>query len=546
MTKKLISLLTACCIAAMAVLAGCSNTPSQDDIKAAASQDKYRNYYEIFVSSFCDSNGDGIGDINGIISKLDYLNDGDPNTGDDLGVDGIWLMPIMPAPSYHKYDVTDYYDIDPQYGTLNDFENLIKECDKRGIDVIIDLVVNHTSSEHPWFQKAKEEIAQGNLDGYAKLYSIVGPGGRDTKYGYQFITGTEYSFECNFSGGMPELDLSSEQTREEIKKIMQFWIDKGVAGFRLDAVKFFDSPNTDGEEFLSWLYQTAKDMKDDVYMVGEDWDGNSAIANSYESGVDSFFNFTFSASGGRINSAINSKNAKSILKSVQKWNEIITDRNKNAIDAVFLSNHDMKRSAASFSGDLVKEKTAASLYMLMPGNSYIYYGEEAGLLSGENDSSYRIPMPWSYEGDKAGTVTELPPGVVEEQLPDWNPEESVQEQQKDENSLLSHYRNIIKIKLQNPEIARGTIKKIVETNIGNVAGYITEYDGSSIMVVHNLGEEERTVEIPKDDLDYSGIRAQLTALDPTGKDNDGKNIYPQCKLDGTTLTLPARSFVILK
>lgn len=179
------------------MFSGCSPDTGQE-MKAAASQDKYRNYYEIFVSSFCDSNGDGIGDIGGIISKLDYLNDGDPNSGDDLGIDGIWLMPIMPSPSYHKYDVTDYYDIDPQYGTMEDFEKLIAECDKRGIDVIIDLVINHTSSEHPWFKKAKAEIAQGNLDGYAKLYSIAAPGERDTKYGYQFITGTKYSFECNF------------------------------------------------------------------------------------------------------------------------------------------------------------------------------------------------------------------------------------------------------------------------------------------------------------------------------------------------------------
>lgn len=545
MGKKFISILIVCCIASAVVFSGCSPDTGQA-VEAKASQDKYRNYYEIFVSSFCDSDGDGIGDINGIISKLDYLNDGDPNSGDDLGIDGIWLMPVMPSPSYHKYDVTDYYNVDPQYGTMEDFENLVKECDKRGIDIIIDLVINHTSSQHPWFLKAKEEIAQGNLDGYAKLYSIAGPGERDTQYGYQFITGTRYSFECNFSGGMPDLNLSSDQTREEIKKIMQFWIDKGVAGFRLDAVKYFDSTNTDRVEFMDWLYKTAKEIKDDIYMVGEDWDGNSAIAKSYESGIDSFFNFTFSASGGRLNSAINSKNAKSILKSAQKWNEIIKDRNENAIDAVFLTNHDMKRSAAAFSGDLVKEKTAASLYMMMPGNSFIYYGEELGLLSGENDSSYRIPMPWSYEDDKSGTVTELPPGVVEEQLPEWNPKESAQEQQKDENSLFSHYQNIIRIKLQNPEIARGTIKKIVETNIGNVAGYITEYEGSALIVVHNLGEEERTVEIPKDDLEYSGIRTQLTALDPTGEDNQGNAVYPQAKLEGTTLTIPARSFVILK
>ena len=107
-----------------------------EGIEATASDDKYRNYYQIFVYSFCDSNGDDVGDLQGIISQLDYLNDGDPNTGDDLGVDGIWLTPIMPSKSYHKYDVEDYYDIDPDFGTLEDFDQLIEECDKRGIKLI--------------------------------------------------------------------------------------------------------------------------------------------------------------------------------------------------------------------------------------------------------------------------------------------------------------------------------------------------------------------------------------------------------------------------
>ena len=141
MSKKITAVLLAAVICAAALLSGCSG----EEIKATASTDNYRNYYEIFVYSFCDSNGDGIGDINGIIQKLDYLNDGDPNSGDDLGIDGIWLMPIMPSPSYHKYDITDYYDIDETYGTIEDFEKLSAECDKRGIDLIIDLVLNHTS-----------------------------------------------------------------------------------------------------------------------------------------------------------------------------------------------------------------------------------------------------------------------------------------------------------------------------------------------------------------------------------------------------------------
>ena len=116
--------------------------------------DNYRSCYEVFVYSFYDSNGDGIGDLKGLTERLDYINDGDPSTDTDLGCTGIWLMPIMPSPSYHKYDVTDYMDIDPQYGTMEDFKAFLEAAHQRGIDVIIDFVMNHTSSDHPWFQEA--------------------------------------------------------------------------------------------------------------------------------------------------------------------------------------------------------------------------------------------------------------------------------------------------------------------------------------------------------------------------------------------------------
>ena len=138
-----------------------------EGIEATASTDKYRNFYQIFVNSFCDSNDDQTGDLQGIISQLDYLNDGDPNTGDDLGIDGIWLTPIMPSKSYHKYDVEDYYDIDEEFGTLEDFEQLVEECHKRGINLILDLVLNHSSSEHPFYLKAREEVGNNKFDGYA-------------------------------------------------------------------------------------------------------------------------------------------------------------------------------------------------------------------------------------------------------------------------------------------------------------------------------------------------------------------------------------------
>jgi len=209
--------------------------------------DNYRNYYEIFLYSYCDSNGDGIGDINGLIQKLDYINDGDPQTKTDMGFNGIWLMPIMPSTTYHKYDVIDYYSIDPQYGTLDDFKRLVAECDKRGIKLIIDFVYNHTSSQNEWFLTACEYLQglekgeEPNLEdcpyfGYYNFTKDASAGG-----GYYQVGTTEWFYEGSFWEEMPDLNLGNEQVRSEIEKIASYWMDLGVGGFRLDAVKEFYS-----------------------------------------------------------------------------------------------------------------------------------------------------------------------------------------------------------------------------------------------------------------------------------------------------------------
>ena len=289
--KKILSILLAGAMLAGCVLTGCSDSSSSksdssdgntakvadpiEGVKATASTDKYRNYYEIFVNSFCDSNGDETGDLQGIISQLDYLNDGDPNSGDDLGVDAIWLTPIMPSKSYHKYDVEDYYNIDPDFGTLDDFDKLIEECHKRGINVILDLVLNHASSKNPLFTKAVEEVADNKLDGNAEYFEIHSASYFDSDT--QTISlGNGYACEANFSQEMPEWNLNSKKTREEFTKIAKFWLDRGVDGFRLDACKYFTNKETDGTEFLKWFYDTCKGIKKDVYHCNE---GHAALCN---------------------------------------------------------------------------------------------------------------------------------------------------------------------------------------------------------------------------------------------------------------------------
>ena len=190
--------------------------------------DKYRNWYEIFVHSFYDTDNDGIGDLNGVTEKLDYIK--------EMGFNGIWLMPIHPSPTYHKYDVKDYYAIDPQYGTLEDFDNLITEAHNRGIRVIIDLVVNHSSSDHPYFMEACDYIRENGEPGgeYGDYYKFLK---NYNQTGYSNVSGTNYYYESRFWSGMPDLNLDSENVRAEIVDIMEYWLtDHNVDGFRLDAV----------------------------------------------------------------------------------------------------------------------------------------------------------------------------------------------------------------------------------------------------------------------------------------------------------------------
>lgn len=499
-------------------------------VSYTASDDKYRNYYEIFVYSFYDSNGDGIGDLNGLTSKLDYLNDGNPNTYDDLGVDGIWLMPIMPSSSYHKYNVNDYMNIDEDYGTLDDFKKLLEEAHKRGINIIIDLVINHSGVGHKWFKKAKEEVANGNLDGYARYYNIE-TGHKSSDSGWKKLSG-DYYYECEFDSSMPDLNLQNEDVRKEIQDIVKFWLDMGVDGFRLDAVKYYDPIKDKSIEDLTWLYDYAKSVKSDVYMVGECWDGSNVIVDYYKSTTDGFFNFDMQGATGRVSSAVNTKQAYNYVKYLKTWQDKITANNANAIDAPFISNHDTARSAGFFSVEDT-QRMAAAYYLMSPGNPFIYYGEEIAMKGSENDPDKRLGMYWSST-NTTGYVPSVPGETGNVSLPTQSVEEALQ----NEASLLNFYKRLIRLKLQNPEIARGKITDIVKLDSkGWVAAYITEYEGSKVMVIFNAATEAQSVEIPTDTFTVSEIRGYAVAAA-----DGGYNLT----YSGTTMTIPARTVVVVK
>lgn len=550
--KKIISLvLCLLMIVGCTLLTACDSNKGYEDptlkLEKTTSQDKYRNYYHIWVCSFNDSNGDETGDLQGIIDKLDYINDGNPETDTDMGYDAIWLSPIMPSDSYHKYDVDDYMDIDPEFGDLETFDKLIEECNKRGIEVILDLVLNHCGTGHELWKKAVAEAKEGNLDGYAKYYIFMN--GLPGKTGWRNVFGApNLWYEGQFSFEMPEWNLQYEGTRKYFEEVAKFWLDRGVAGFRLDAVMYMDDGITDGVEFLNWFYTTAQKYNPDVYMVGENWQSNSELYKTYASGLDSQFAFSFATSGGNFVAAVNSGNGNKLAGQLKKFDDNSREANPNAINAMFLSNHDMVRSASYLANGLSYQKMGAAAYMLSPGNTYTYYGEEIGMATPAgmhgNDAYFRGPMIWdsTVEPDiwcTADAYSDIPYGGVAQQT-------------DDEDSLLSFYRRIIKIKNQNPEIARGHITETYTFDNKAICAYKVEYEGKALLIIHNMDKENAntitiTDDIMKDavirgDL-YAKTQEELTTATETGSDAPAPVTYATL-VDGV-LTMPSQSSVVI-
>lgn len=468
-------------------------TPGVVNIQTPPHTAQNCTYYEIFVGSFYDSDGDGIGDLNGVTEKLDYLNTTDGK--DTLGVQGIWLMPIHPSPTYHKYDVTDYYSIDPDYGTMEDFELLIEEAEKRNINVIIDLVLNHTSTQHPWFQAALEEIESEAAPYYQNFYNFS-----EERLGGYYPTAGGLYYEAHFWDQMPDLNMDSPELRAEIADIAEYWLKKGVAGFRLDAVMHVYSSEERNIEFWTWFTKMCRDIREDVFLVGEVWSSENAIMPYYTTGL-ALFAFPFHSHDGIINKALQSGNGDSLASELSRYDSEIRARNPDGVNCLFLSNHDTGRSAG-FIREPEQRKLAAAIYLMAPGNPFIYYGEEIGMTGSGDDENKRTAMYWSSV-DSTG-ITRNPIGATNDRVPEFG----VAEQLTDPDSLLSYYREILALKAKYPDIYDSTAEKVDTDNKSICAIRL-----GSVIVIHNLSGEAVTIQIPQ----ISGNSATPGSfLSPTG------------------------------
>ncbi|HAV19475.1 MAG TPA: alpha-amlyase [Firmicutes bacterium] len=461
-------------------------------------------FYEIFVGSFYDSNADGMGDFNGVSQKLDYLG--------DMGVGGVWFMPIHPSPTYHKYDVTDYYGIAPQYGTMADFESYLDAAESHNIDTIIDLVVNHTSNYHPWFIEAVNLYKNDNCaaeDSVCHYYNFSD----SVKSGYSRID--DFFYEARFWSGMPDLNLDNPYVREEIRAICEFWLNKGVNGFRLDAVtSYYTNSNTRNIEFLSWLNSAIKQLNPQAYIVAEGpWGTTSSeVIPYYESQIDSFFNFPVSVTGNRIYTNIRQATGKSFATFMSSYNQGIKEQNETGLDAPFLSNHDQGRSAGLMYPENrdFSRKLMGSIYLLMPGRPFIYYGEEIEMRGSGIDENKRLPMIWS-KTDKIGQ-TNLPIGANYDM--DLQVQLGALDQRAIATSLLNHYRKVISVRNKyNDYIEHATITPIGTNDA--LYGLTYETESGSLHILTNFSAESITETLLgtfsyADEIPTSQIAAEVT------------------------------------
>lgn len=482
------------------MVTSCTSNQTVEDKPVSMTDWNKKVFYEIFVQSFADSNGDGIGDIVGMTSKLDYLN--------DLGIDAIWLMPMSPSPSYHKYDVVDYRAIHPDYGTMEDFRTFIKEAHKRNIKIVMDFVINHSGNGHPWFQDAMtgkdakyrdyyvwadkdsiaEQIAKKETSFDSDNIRQWHPVDEENPVGEHY-----YGF---FHGGMPDLNYDNPEVRAEMYDAGRFWLEEiGIDGFRLDAAKHIypDDRATDSHAFWKEFKFEMEKVNPDVYLIGEVW-ADASTASPYAAGFTSLFNFdrafsilesinkekVVAANIAGHNYKIDSNaNLAEVINTSLPW---FKKFNPNFVEASFLSNHDQNRVASVLEGDQSKIKLSASLLFTLPGTPYIYYGEEIGMLGMKPDENIREPMLWSE-----ATTDEMRASWIEAAYSTDKSISAVAIQQQEKNSILNHYKSLIALKKQEV-FSLGDIQNL-DFNNSSVIAFTRAYGEDTVAVIHNLSNE---------------------------------------------------------
>ena len=536
---------------------------------------KNKVVYQIYPKSFMDSNNDGFGDIKGIISKLDYLQ--------NLGVDIIWSTPFFVSPQKDNgYDVADYYNVDPSYGTMEDVEELIKEAKKRNIDIMFDMVFNHTSTEHEWFKKAMNgEEKYKNYYIFKKGRVVNGkkepPTNWVSKFGgnaWQYVEKFDEYYLHLFDVSQADLNWDNEEVRKEIFDIVNFWIKKGVYGFRFDVINLISKPEvfeddfegdgrrfyTDGiniHKYLKELNKNTFGKYDNAITVGEM--SSTSIENciKYSGEKENELSMVFSFHHLKVDYKNNDKwqlmdfdfqELKNILFS---WQEGMQDN--NAWSALFWCNHDQPRIVSRFGDDKKYHKESAKMLATvmhcLRGTPYIYQGEEIGMtnayfnninqykdvesinyfnilknngieekeiykiLQSRSRDNSRTPMQWN-DKENAGFSNAEPWIEVIDNYKDINAENNI----NDENSIFNHYKKLIKLRKDYKVISEGKTIPILKDD-QNVFAFIREYNNEKLLVINNFYGNECTINLSNIDFDIKSSKFLLSNYDEAVLDN---------------------------
>ena len=513
---------------------------------------KEMSVYQIWPRSFCDGNGDGIGDLKGVISKLDYIK--------SLGVDAIWFSPLYPSPNAdYGYDIADYKDISPDYGTLDEFKTLLDEAHKRGLKVIMDLVVNHTSDQHKWFLESKKGDDNPYHDYYfwrkGKKNGKEPNNWRSTFQGkaWEYCKELDEYYLHVFAKGQPDLNMDNPKVRQEVKDIMRFWLDMGVDGFREDVITFiskkpglpngFPLPTATGIEHymngphLKEYLREFKDVLDeyDCFTVGEApmmttkralefiKEGDGQLLNT-------MFHFEHMSCDNVITNWIKTKFKPQKLKKVYaRWQN---DLYGKAWNALYIENHDQPRIISRYGSEKYRVesgKMLATMYILQSGTPFIYQGQEIGMLNaniptidrykdvsaintyalfrkfGFSDKftmklcmyasrdNARTPMQWSAEKNAGFTTADK--AWFDEVNPNYT-EINVEAAEKDENSILNYYRKLLKFRKEHDIVKYGDFELL--TTDKNIFAYIRTYENQKLLVINSFSEAELPFRAPFD------------------------------------------------
>ena len=522
----------------------------------------YKNavIYCLSVGTYMDANGDGVGDFEGLTRRLDYLQ--------GLGITTVWLMPFQPSPGRDNgYDIQDYYGVDPRYGTLGDFVEFTHACRQRGMRVIIDLVVNHTSDEHPWFQSARKDPASPYRDWYVWAdrkpahadQGVVFPGVQDSTWSRDPVAKSWYFHR--FYEFQPDLNTANPHVQAEILKIMGFWLQLGVSGFRMDAVPFVIAKKGPGvtkpveqydmlrsfREFLQWrrgdaiiLAEANVLPKADLQYFGDDGDRMHMIFNFQVN--QALFYALASGDSGPLAKAMEKTKPRPATGQwglfLRNHDELdlgrLTAKQRQTVFDAFGPDPSMqlygrgirRRLAPMLQGDRRRIELAYSLMMTLPGTPVLRYGDEIGMgddLSLPERECARTPMQWSSEPQAGFTRSDHPAKPVISGGAYGFEHVNVADQRRDPDSLLNWTERIIRMRKEVPEIGWGDFR-IVPTGTPEVLAVRYDWRRNSVLVIHNLGAEAREITIdPGAEGSHDSLLVNLLSGDHSRPDKRGRH-----------------------